>query len=117
MLNQILDLPDPGFHALYMTIYNNNQEFYAGTCCVVYGCGLGINASFETLKWHFANKKITVCVFDFQWLSFWSQMKICFPKEARSLWSTSLSERRDVTQKSRLSLNPNESNSQKVHLQ
>lgn len=55
--------------------------------------------------------------FCFQQLRAWSLPSVCFPREARSLWSTSPLERRDVTQSRRRSLIPNESNSQKVCLQ
>lgn len=53
----------------------------------------------------------------FQQPQLWSQRWICFPEEARSLWSTSPWARRDVTQTRRRSPIPNESNSPKVHLQ
>lgn len=53
----------------------------------------------------------------FQHLKWWSHKSICFPKEARRLWSTSPLVKRGVTQTRRRSLVLKESDSQEVHLQ
>lgn len=59
--------------------------------------------------------KFVFLVFQLLWAQ--SQPSVFFLKEARSLWSTSLSERRDVTQRRRWCRLLNEPNSLKARLQ